>query len=97
MKLTVTPEAVAWFKAEFNLLPQQAIHLFGKVYGKTAVHDGFSVGIEPKVPSEQDQVTQVESLKFFIEPEDEWFFADYDLTIEFDTTLNEPRYQFEAH
>ena len=40
MKLTVTPKAQKWFDSEIDLPETYGIR-FGKVYGKTEVHDGF--------------------------------------------------------
>ncbi len=41
MKLTVTPKAQKWFDSEIDLPETYGIRFFGKVYGKTEVHDGF--------------------------------------------------------
>ena len=45
MKLTVTPKAQKWFDSEIDLPETYGIRFFGKVYGKTEVHDGFSIGM----------------------------------------------------
>ena len=45
MKVTVTPKELEWFKKEIVLEPGQGIRFFGKVYGSTQVHEGFSVGM----------------------------------------------------
>ena len=50
MKITVTPEVLGWFKQEIALEGKQGIRFFGKVYGSTQVHDGFSVGMSVDVP-----------------------------------------------
>ena len=31
---------------------------------------------------------------FFIDEADEWFFKGYDLTVDYDETLDEPKYDF---
>jgi uncharacterized protein YneR len=69
MKLTITPKAQEWFKREIELGDGQGIKFYGKVYGKTQVHDGF-------------------------EEADEWFFKGYDLVVDYDTVLDEPKYDF---
>ena len=97
MKISISPAATAWFKQEFNLTAQQAIHLFGKVYGSTPVHDGFSVGIELAPLPDREQslgLTQQDELTFFATKDDEWFFNGYDLQIQFDEDLAEPSYEF---
>ena len=39
MKLEVTPKAQQWFKEETGVQPETGIRFFGKIYGKTPVHD----------------------------------------------------------
>ncbi|WP_159723067.1 HesB/YadR/YfhF family protein [Enterococcus sp. CSURQ0835] len=94
MKLTMKPEALAWFKREIEVGPKQGIKFYGKVYGKTQVHDGFSVGMAVDVP-EQPLIEETEDgLLFFIEQADEWFFKGYDLVVAYDEKLAEPKYKF---
>lgn len=50
MKLTITPQAQEWFNRELELAEGQGIKFYGKVYGKTQVHDGFSVGMSVDIP-----------------------------------------------
>ncbi len=45
MKLEVTPKAQQWFKEETGVQPETGIRFFGKIYGKTPVHDGFSIAM----------------------------------------------------
>ena len=45
MNLTISPEAMQWFKKELVVDQGSGIRFFGKIYGKTQVHDGFSVGM----------------------------------------------------
>lgn len=98
MKITISPAATAWFKQEFTLTVQQGIHLFGKVYGSTPVHDGFSVGIElAPLPETTLGLSQQAGLNVFTTKDDAWFFNGYDLKIDFDTALAEPTYNFVAN
>lgn len=46
MELTVTPKAQKWFESEIDLPETYGIRFFGKVYGKTEVHDGFRLGCQ---------------------------------------------------
>lgn len=94
MKLTITPQAMDWFKREIVLENGMGIQFFGKVYGKTDVHEGFSVGLSVATPEEtMIQVTNDEYL-FFIDKGDDWFFKGYDLTVDYDPSLDEPMYRF---
>lgn len=94
MKLTITPKAQEWFKKELELADGQGIKFFGKVYGKTQVHDGFSVGMSVDTPESPLIEENVNGMMFFVEEADEWFFKGYDLVVNFDEKLDEPEYEF---
>ncbi|MGF2159025.1 HesB/YadR/YfhF family protein [Enterococcus avium] len=94
MKLTITPKAQEWFKREIELSDGQGIKFYGKVYGKTQVHDGFSVGMSVDTPETTLIEENTNGMMFFVEEADEWFFKGYDLVVDYDTELNEPKYEF---
>ncbi|AXG38650.1 iron-sulfur cluster biosynthesis protein [Enterococcus gilvus] len=94
MKLTITPKAQEWFKKELKLADGQGIKFYGKVYGKTQVHDGFSVGMSVDTPESPLIEENVNGMMFFVEEADEWFFKGYDLVVNFDEKLDEPEYEF---
>lgn len=94
MKLTITPKAQEWFKRELELAEGQGIKFYGKVYGKTQVHDGFSVGMSVDIPESPLVKTTLEDQLFYIEEADEWFFKGYDLVVDYDIELDEPKYEF---
>lgn len=94
MKLTITPEAQEWFKRELELAEGQGIMFYGKVYGKTQVHDGFSVGMAVDSPENPLIEENVNGMMFFVEESDEWFFKGYNLVVDYDRELDEPKYDF---
>ena len=94
MKITVTPEVLGWFKKEIVLEGTQGIRFFGKVYGSTQVHDGFSVGMSVDVPEYPLYQTTIDGVLFFVEESDEWFFKGYDMEVAYDDKLKEPAYHF---
>lgn len=94
MKLTITPDAAQWFRQELLLNDGDSIRFLGKVYGKTEVHEGFSVGISMETPKDPLIQTIKQNTCFFIEKQDAWFFERYDLTVGLDSALNEPAYHF---
>ncbi|MFD2728815.1 HesB/YadR/YfhF family protein [Enterococcus camelliae] len=95
MQLTITPQALEWFQKEIQLEPGMGIKFYGKVYGKTQVHDGFSVGLSVDRPDKPLVETTVSGILFFIEETDEWFFKRYDLVVDYNSKLDEPTYVFE--
>lgn len=94
MELTVTPEALTWFKKELVVDEERGVRFFGKIYGKTQVHDGFSVGMSVDKPERTIVEKKIDDLVFFIDETDEWFFKGYDLEVGYDQTLDEPDYKF---
>lgn len=94
MKLTITSKAQAWFKQELELAEGQGIKFYGKVYGKTQVHDGFSVGMAVDTPESPLVEEKDNGILYFVEEADEWFFKGYDLVVDYDEGLDEPKYEF---
>lgn len=92
MELTITPEALNWFKEELILEKGDSVRIFGKYGGATNVHVGFSTGIEVTTPHMPFLVKEIDGLTFFTEHGDDWFFSDYDLTVSLDEKTGEPAY-----
>lgn len=97
MKINLSDEAIKWFETKFPLHEGEAVRFFGKTYGKTEVHDGFSLGMQLDNPEKNQDIvaiTEINGRKYFTTREDEWFFNGYNLEITLDEALNEPRYSF---
>lgn len=100
MKITLSEEAIKWFENEFPLNKGEAVRFFGKTYGKTEVHEGFSIGVELDDPKNIENIlasTEIDKRIYFISSEDEWFFSGYDLSIEIDGRYEEPSYHFNSN
>lgn len=99
MKLTVTDTATAWFENEYPLDKGESIRFFGKAYGKTEVHDGFSVGMKLSNPEKHDVIAKHEEndRTYFAAEDDEWFFNGYDLEVDFDLESEAPIYHFHSN
>ena len=50
MKITLKDEAIKWFENKFPLKNGESVRFFGKTYGNTEVHEGFSVGMQMDTP-----------------------------------------------
>jgi uncharacterized protein YneR len=94
MELSITENAQKWFEEEVETPEHYGIRFFGKVYGKTEVHDGFSIGMSVEQPEHPMKQVILNNKLFFIEEADDWFFKDYDLVVDYDASLNEPTYHF---
>lgn len=94
MQLTVTPKANEWFEEEVGVNPDSGIRFFGKIYGQTEVHDGFSIAMSVEQPDQPLIKNVINGIPYFIEEADDWFFNGYDLTVDYDEEKNEPKYIF---
>lgn len=96
MNIKITEQAAQWFEKEFPLNEGESVRFFGKTYGKTEVHDGFSVGLKLDTPADYDILDQVQEngRTYFAAKEDEWFFARYNFEIAYDKERDEPSYHF---
>lgn len=92
MELTITPQAAAWYKDELLLEKGDSVRIYGKYGGATNVHVGFSTGIDVTTPHHPLITKDIDGINFFTEAGDDWFFAEYHLTIDLDDKLKEPTY-----
>lgn len=97
MNIKITDKAVFWFENEMALEPGDGVHFYGKVYGNTEVHDGFSVGMNAEKP-EGNLLgkKEINGITYFTSKEDDWFFNRYDLVVDFDDKKEEPIYHFNS-
>lgn len=94
MEIKLSEKALEWFIYEVNLKAGEGVHFYGKVYGKTNVHDGFSLSFEVKKPKNPAYELKVNDISFFVEPGDMWFFEGYNLNIDYDQKNDGPLYTF---
>lgn len=94
MKIEITEDAVEWFEKEVGVLKGSGVRFLGKVYGKTDIHEGFSVGMNLSRPEDALTEVVINEVTYFIEKNDEWFFSGYDLKVDYDKEKDEPIYMF---
>lgn len=100
MKILLTDEAKNWYENKIPLNEGEAIRFFGKTYGNTEVHEGFSLGMQVDNPDNHDDVlsvTEENGRQYFTTKQDAWFFEGYDLEIRIDDQYGEPSYHFLPH
>lgn len=99
MKLTVSDKAIQWFEDELMVEEGQGVQFFGKTYGKTEVHEGFSVGMKTQDPNKHEILGKYEEngRTYFASKEDDWFFNPYDLEVDFDPEAEVPLYHFSSN
>lgn len=96
MDITLTEKAIHWFEEDYPLDEGDSIRFFGKTYGNTEVHEGFSVGMTLDQPEDHEILgkKEVNGRTYFTAKHDDWFFSRYNLEIDFDNEREEPIYHF---
>ncbi|WP_025729370.1 HesB/YadR/YfhF family protein [Atopobacter phocae] len=94
MKLEIVPAAQKFYEDEMGINEKRGVRILGKVYGESAIHEGFSIAIEAAEPTNPLVLVRYNDIPYFIEETDEWFFESFDLFVEFDDELKEPVYHF---
>ncbi|WP_290489793.1 MULTISPECIES: HesB/YadR/YfhF family protein [unclassified Aerococcus] len=84
MKLTITPAAQGYFKNDMGLSSGSQVGFHSRVYGKTAVHEGFSVGLSVESPDGALLIDEtIDGIQYYITENDDWFFNGYDFEVDF--------------
>lgn len=83
MEITVTNEAQQFFKDEMLLENGDAVRFMSKVYGKTQVHEGFSVALSVEAPDKAIASFEKNGIFYYIDDADQWFFNGYDFEVDF--------------
>src|SRR5699024_3034463 len=97
MDIKLTDNATKWFEEKFPLNDGEAVRFFGKTYGKTEVHDGFSLGVQVDNPENHEDIlssTEYNELNYFTKREDELLCNDNDLKLDNNQELDQPKYHF---
>ena len=94
-KLIITDAAHEWFKKEFGLENGGGIKFYGKVYGSTEVHHGFSQGFA-RQDQPIDPVLEVvkDGIDYHVNDIDEWFFSGLVTTVDYDPRTDGPIFHF---
>lgn len=94
MKITVSLAAQQWYKNNLELKPGDGLHFYGKVYGRTNVHFGFSLAFVKQKPQHPYYQAVYQEISYYFDEEDIWFFTGYDLQIDYDADFDGPTYTF---
>lgn len=94
MKINISVPAQKWYEDNIDLKPGDGIHFYGKVYGKTNVHEGFSIAFTKEKPNKPFYEIKYDGISYFFDENDVWFFTGYDLNIDYDKDSDSPVYTF---
>ncbi len=85
MKITISDSASKWFQDEMGLSAGNGVRFYGKVYGSTPVHEGFSLALtRDDHPHDIYSQTIKDGISYYINQGDEWFFKGYDFGVDYD-------------
>lgn len=93
MELQVTDQAAQWYKEELQIETDINIRLYIR-FGEGGYMPGFSIGIRKDSPVDILTSERVDSIFFYIEESDGWYFSDTNLSIEFDLKRDEPYFYY---
>lgn len=95
MQLTITDQASKWFQSEMGLVPGNGVRFYGKTYGATNVHKGFSVAMaRDDMPNNPVILIEKDGVNYYVNERDEWLFSDYHLTVNVNDDEVGPEYNF---
>jgi len=94
MNITLTDEALQWFKNEMEVETGDTIRFYARYGGSSPFHEGFSLGMTREEPLEMSVHTEADGITYYIEHKDLWFFNDYNLHVDVDAQLYELKYDY---
>ncbi|MBD5807168.1 HesB/YadR/YfhF family protein [Limosilactobacillus walteri] len=96
MKLIITDAASKWFRDEMGLQTGNGIKFYGKTYGQTEVHHGFSQGFT-REDQAVDPILEVEKdgINYHIDSLDDWFFKGLITTVDYSGEEDGPVFHFQ--
>lgn len=89
MKMIITDQAIQWFKDEMDLEEGAFIRFFARYGGSNPFHEGYSIGMNTDTPIQATITEDIGGFHFYIENDDEWFFAGHDFKVDVNTDLDE--------
>lgn len=92
MNITVSNEALQWYKEELEIQTGDMVKFFVRYGGCSTVQRGFSLGVAKQQPVLIGVQSKVEGITFYIEDQDLWYFEDNDLVVTFDEAKGEPEF-----
>lgn len=92
MNITISNEALQWYKEELEINSGDMVKFFVRYGGCSTVQRGFSLGVAKQQPVLIGAQKEVEGITFYIEDQDLWYFEDNDLVVTFDETKGEPEF-----
>ncbi|PLR94122.1 HesB/YadR/YfhF family protein [Bacillus sp. T33-2] len=81
--ITINDSAYKWFETEFHAQKPFFIRLYPQYAGFGVQNKGYSLAFSLEKPEIAAQQQEIDGITFFVESNDEWFFNDTDLEIQY--------------
>lgn len=81
MKITISDDAIKWFKDEMDVKDGDTIRFFARYGGNSTIHKGYSLGVTKEQPVDIGESITIENVVYFINETDLWYFKDYNLNV----------------
>ena len=94
MNITISQEAIQWFKEEMSLTNGDCLKFFAKIYGSSPVQDSYALGFAKEDPIDIVAKTEVDGIIFFVEYTDLWFFNGHDLHVDYNEKIDELEFKY---
>jgi len=94
MKIILSNEALSWFRDEMEAEAGDSIRFFARYGGSSSLQPGFSLGVTKEQPDEVAVETEYDSVRYYIESRDKWYFTEHDLHVNIDPKLDELIYSY---
>lgn len=95
MKLTVTDNALNWFKEEVELESGNKVRFIVQIYGDSKIREGYSLAFTLDKDDRKKAVEyEKDGIEFYINETDLWFFDGHDLSVEYDEEKDEVVFEY---
>ena len=94
MQINISSDALEWFQKEMEVEPGDNVRFFVRYGGASKIQPGFSLGVTKDQPHEIAVKVEQDSIVYFIEETDLWYFDGHDLHVTVNDDLHELDYSY---
>lgn len=96
MNISITPDALTWFKEEIGAQAGDFVRFFVRYGGHSPIQAGFSIGVNVQKPRHMAAYAKEDGITFFVEEDDIWYFDDHDFRVAVNSETNEIEFSYPA-
>jgi uncharacterized protein YneR len=94
MEISISNEAIKWFKEEMGLEKGDHLKFYAQIYGSSPVQESYSLGFTKDDPIDMSANVEVDGIVFFVEDSDLWYFNGHDLQIGYNEKSDEIEFKY---